>query len=172
MEYTISGRLLPIMLNNSIKKALKKYYENSEIKNIVKNTKEKLSLEDFDELIQTGLKNCFLLKLKMKKVDYLAKKYIDKLHKNSKWAKENQEKFPWTWQLQIPINQNSGELYYEFTNCGLCKLCSAENVPEIIGLMCKIDYLLLNFSNFKLLRNKTLAQGNDCCDFRILRSLS
>lgn len=208
MEYTISGRLLPVILNNAIKKALKKYYDNREIKGIIKktreeylciikrtpamggnkngyitimylgayfiglykNTQEKISLEDFNELIQNGLNNCFLLKTKMKKVDYSGKKYKEKIHKNSKWAKENQIKFPWTWQMQIPENQNTNELYYEFTQCGLCKLCDKENTPEIMDLMCNIDYLLLSFSNFKLIRTKTLAQGNNCCDFRIVKN--
>ena len=137
---------------------------------LYKNIREKISLEEYNNIIENGLKNCGLLKLKMKKVNYLSSKYRKSLYKRAKWAKENETKYPWTWQIRIPENKNRDGLYFEFTQCGLCKLCINENVPELTQLMCNTDYLSFSLAGFKLIRTKTLAVGNDYCDFWVLKN--
>jgi len=211
MEYTITGRIYPIILNNIVKNELKQYYKNNEIKEIIKKTKkeylniilrtpkmggnkniyignmylgayliglfkninEKIAIEKYNDIIQNGLNNFiknnyFILKLKMKSIDYLSKKYKRKLYKRTEWARENETKYPWNWQIRIPENQKDSGIYFEFTQCGLCKLFFSENVPELTYIMCNTDYLTFAFCGYKLIRTKTLAQGNECCDFWIM----
>ena len=207
MEYTIMGRIYPIILNNVVINQLKKYYTGNEIMAIIKNTKkeylnilsrtpkmggnrnlyignmylgayltglfknitEKITLEQYNEMIQTGLKKSVLLKLKMKSINYLSKKYRRNLYKRSAWAKANEAKYPWNWQIRIPEDKKDSGIYFEFTQCGLCKLCINENVPDLIHLMCDTDYVSLHFGGYRLIRTKTLAHGNDCCDFWIIK---
>jgi hypothetical protein len=207
MEYTIMGRIYPIIINNLIKEELKNHYKNDEIKDIIKNTKEeyiriikrtpnmggnknfyignmylgsyliglyrniknKISLEEYNKMIQNGLKNSKILKSKMKRVNYLSKKYKAGLYKRMEWAKENKMKFPMNWQINIPKNKKNTGIYFEFTKCGLCELCKNENIMELTPLMCDTDYLSLSFANCKLIREKTLAKGNDCSDFWIIK---
>jgi len=210
MEYTIIGKIYPIILNNVVKNELKHHYKNNEIKEIIKKTKneylniilrtpkmggnkniyignmylgayliglyknikEKISIERYNDMIQNGLKN-FLKKnyilLKMKSVNYLSEKYKRKLYKRTKWARENETKYPWNWQIRIPEKQKDSGIYYEFTQCGLCKLFIAENVPELTYILCNTDYLVFSFGGYKLIRTETLAQGDECCDFWIIK---
>jgi len=134
---------------------------------LYKNIKEKISLDKYNELIENGFKNSRLLKFKMKRVNYLTTKYQENLFKRTKWAKDNKTKYPWAWQIRIPENKNCDGIYFEFTQCGLCKLCINENVPELTQLMCNTDYLSFSLAGFKLIRTKTLAVGNEYCDFLI-----
>ena len=208
MEYTIIGKVFPIILKNIAKKELKKYFSNIEIKDIIKNTKteykniiyrtpnmggnknyyigimylgiylialyrninKKVMLEEYSQLMQNGLRNCTLLKLKMGSVNYFSKKYKKGLYKRTEWAKNNETKYPWTWQIRIPKNKKNKGIYFEFTKCGLCELCKSENVSELTPLMCEMDFISFSFANCRLVREKTLSNGNEYCDFWIRKN--
>lgn len=134
---------------------------------LYRNTNKKLSLEEYSQLIQNGLKNSTLLKLKMGSVNYFSKKYRKSLYKRIEWTKNNEAKYPWIWQIRIPENKRNEGIYFEFTKCGLCELCKNEKVSELLPLMCKTDYISFSFANCKLIREKTLSNGNEYCDFWI-----
>jgi len=127
MEYTIIGKVFPIILKNIVKKELKKYFTNIEIKDIIKNTKT-----EYKNIINRtpnmgGNKNYYI------GIMYLG-------------------------------------IYFEFAKCGLCELCKSENVSELTPLMCEMDFISFNFANCRLIREKTLSNGNEYCDFWIRKN--
>ena len=60
---------------------------------------------------------------------------------------------------------------YEFTytKCGLCELGRRENCFHLIKYLCMTDYVSFDLGGARLVRNHTLANGDECCDFHVFR---
>ena len=134
---------------------------------LYKQIKDKVTIEEFRKIINQGLENFRFLKIKARKSNYFTPEALQKKKMEAEWAVENKERYPWTWQLDIPNGKKPDGLYFEFKNCGLCHLCSAEGIPELTPLMCDTDYKMLEIAGCHLERTSTLAEGADCCDFWI-----
>lgn len=60
------------------------------------------------------------------------------------------------------------EMRIKFTRCGLCNLGKQEKMEKWTPFMCELDYVMMKGSDADLIRTKTLAYGDDCCDFRCI----
>jgi type I restriction enzyme S subunit len=60
---------------------------------------------------------------------------------------------------------------YEFTytKCGLCELGRREDCFQLIKYLCMTDFISFDKGGAKLVRNHTLANGDDYCDFHVSR---
>ncbi|MCR5237429.1 MAG: L-2-amino-thiazoline-4-carboxylic acid hydrolase [Lachnospiraceae bacterium] len=60
---------------------------------------------------------------------------------------------------------------YEFTysKCGLCELGKREGCFYLIKYLCMTDYISFDKGGAKLIRNHTLANGDEYCDFHVSR---
>ena len=60
---------------------------------------------------------------------------------------------------------------YEFTytKCGLCELGKRENCFHLIKYLCMTDFISFDKGGANLVRNHTLANGDDYCDFHVSR---
>ena len=58
--------------------------------------------------------------------------------------------------------------YYYFTKCPIAKFFKDNNLEEITPIFCELDHLTIKTRKAKLLRDKTLANGDDMCDFWIV----
>lgn len=87
------------------------------------------------------------------------KNYMDK-----EWASEHTLK---THTCEI-INSSSDRVTYKVTECIWAKMMRELDAPDL-GLltMCDIDFISASVyhPNIKLIREKTLMNGDDCCDF-------
>ena len=54
----------------------------------------------------------------------------------------------------------------DITECGICKLYSAQGAERLARYMCLGDYVLSKAFNRGLVRYKTIAEGAEKCDFR------
>ena len=45
-----------------------------------------------------------------------------------------------------------------------------ESLSFLLPHMCVMDYPTIEFSGGKLLRTKTLGNGDDCCDFHVVKA--
>jgi hypothetical protein len=70
------------------------------------------------------------------------------------------------------IQKGDGEAYdvaIDYTECGIQKFVYSQGAKELVPYLCRLDYVLFDKLGMKLVRTKTLADGFDCCDFRIRR---
>ena len=60
---------------------------------------------------------------------------------------------------------------YEFTytKCGLCELGRREGCFRLIKYLCSTDYISFDLGGAKLVREHTIANGDDYCDFKVFR---
>lgn len=61
------------------------------------------------------------------------------------------------------------EFYNTYTECGICKLGKRENCFEFVPCLCNMDERNYRNEGGQLHRTKTLAQGDDCCNFHVTR---
>lgn len=137
-----------------------------------KNTKDKISISELDQLIADGLNNFDYMKKQMKKVDLLSNNYKNKIEKAGKWCADNKDKYPTNWLVSVKDKENSDLTHIVFTRCGLCALCERENVPELTPSLCATDYITMSFANCELKRPTTLGKGEECCDFYVTQKQS
>ena len=95
---------------------------------------------------------------------YVSKK---KLPGRLKWAeKTHRREYPNDWVVDIRHDVTDADYAMDYTECGICKLCRDEGVPDLAKYLCKLDYVLADLMGLALTRTTTIAEGGTCCDFR------
>ena len=130
----------------------------------------KISAEDLKDIMRITLSDHILLKL-MGNKDFNDPKELNKfkehIHKNSDWAELHRKEYPETWKFNFDDSHQDG-FYYYFTKCPIAKFFKDNNLEEITPIFCELDHLTIKTRKAKLLRDKTLANGDDMCDFWIV----
>jgi hypothetical protein len=130
----------------------------------------KISTEDLKDIMRITLSDPILLKL-MGNKDFNDPKELNKfkehIHKNSDWAELHRKEYPETWKFNFDDSHQDG-FYYYFTKCPIAKFFKDNNLEEITPIFCELDHLTIKTRKAKLLRDKTLANGDDMCDFWIV----
>ena len=55
------------------------------------------------------------------------------------------------------------------TNVGRASFVRDEGCPELAAYICRMDFVLADMMNMKLVRTGTIAEGASYCDFRYSR---
>ncbi len=130
----------------------------------------KISAEDLKDIMRITLSDSIVLKL-MGNKDFNDPKELNKfkehIYKNSDWAELHRKEYPETWKFNFDDSHQDG-FYYYFTKCPIAKFFKDNNLEEITHIFCELDHLTIKTRKAKLLRDKTLANGDDMCDFWIV----
>ena len=132
---------------------------------IAMNRSTGLSPEENYQILEDGFRNSKMFRNALG----TAQEYLDekKMPGRYQWAEESKKrKNENNWVLDVLPGCEEYDLGYNYYECGICKICKDEGVPELAKYLCKLDYLLADMMNAKLVRTKTLAEGADLCDFR------
>jgi len=136
----------------------------------MKGSEGKINSEDLKEIMRITLSDSILLKL-MGKKDFNnpkdLKEFKEHIHKNSEWAELHRKDYPETWEFNFDDSHQDG-FYYYFTKCPIAKFFKDNNFEELTPLFCELDHLTIKTRKAKLFRDKTLAKGDDICDFWIV----
>ena len=129
-----------------------------------------ITVEGLKEIMRITLSDSILLKL-MGKKDFNnpkdLKEFKEHIHKNSEWAELHRKDYPETWEFNFDDSHQDG-FYYYFTKCPIAKFFKDNNFEELTPLFCELDHLTIKTRKAKLFRDKTLAKGDDICDFWIV----
>jgi hypothetical protein len=81
--------------------------------------------------------------------------------------KTQERRYPGDWVATFV--EGDGEQFdygLDVVECGICKFYRTQNAEELTPYMCLSDYILSDAFARGLVRYKTLAEGDDVCDFR------
>lgn len=98
-----------------------------------------------------------------------AESYLDpkKMEGRLKWSEESHKRlYENDWVVDILPGNGEYDLGYDYLECGACKLCKDEGCPEITQYICRMDFVLADIMDMKLVRTGTIAEGAKLCDFR------
>lgn len=88
----------------------------------------------------------------------------DKLRQHAAWADAHPEDTN-TWDFNFEEGLHQDGFSYHFTHCPIASFCKEQGIPEITPAICAIDFDMAALRGGRLIRKKTLAHGDDCCDF-------
>jgi len=87
--------------------------------------------------------------------------------KIKKEAEASQKKtYPEDWVFSFVEGGADFDFGIDYTECGICKYFKAQGAEELTPYMCLLDVPISRAMNTGLVRTKTLARGDNCCDFR------
>lgn len=101
-----------------------------------------------------------------------AESYLDpkKMEGRLQWSAESHKReYENDWVVDILHGNGEYDLGYDYHECGACKLCNDEGCPELAAYICRMDFVLADIMNMKLVRTGTIAEGAPYCDFRYSR---
>jgi hypothetical protein len=76
------------------------------------------------------------------------------------------EKFGW----EIKFPESDVYMAFDFTRCGLVDWFKDQEVPEIAPIACEGDFIVAEyFTGLEFVRTKTIASGDEICDFRYVK---
>ncbi len=132
---------------------------------VYKSANGKMSEKTF-EFIVDELSNSSVLKISSKLSSAFSKRNIKTFRNLAKMSKE--QKYKNNWVMTFDYKKENEEFFMTYTQCALCKIGKDEGVFNIIKYLCKIDYYMFKHKNVILDRTKTLAYGDDCCNFHVM----
>ena len=178
---------LPTRNFNEIKKKIKKYYRemvertpgiggNSLESNLVAGcfffamakADEEMTLELMNDIIDQSIQSNLMQKAhegQKKKGTIFSDKVQDQKVLESQKSKNSKYETDWVFDYQ----KGKQEFYCTYTKCGLCTLAKKEHMERYLPCLCRMDYQTYEMVGAKLIRNHTLAKGDSCCDFHVVR---
>lgn len=132
---------------------------------IAMNRQTNLTAEVTYQILHDGIKNSGLIQKFLGTADaYLDQK---KMAGRLKWSeKTHQKQYENDWVVDILPGCDEYDLGYDYTECGVCKLCRDEGCLELAAYNCRIDFLLAEMIGMELKRTTNMAEGGSVCDFR------
>lgn len=127
---------------------------------------QQITMEVFDGMID-ALCRCDRMKSFYKGKNCFDQKEIDKYVKGA--ARSQKKEYPMNWVFDFSYDLSVPEYYVTHRECGVCKVGQQENLQFLIPHMCVMDYPTIEYKGGKLIRTKTLGNGDDCCDFHVVK---
>ncbi len=127
---------------------------------------EKITPEIVNEMVTAVFDSPFMVKAHAnKKCTLFTDKVQDQKVKESIVSQTSKYELDWKFKYEKGVD----EFYNTYTECGICKLGKRENCFEFVPFLCNMDERNYRNEGGKLHRTKTLAQGDECCNFHVTR---
>ena len=86
-----------------------------------------------------------------------------------KWyTPEKEAKYPGSFKVDFVGQPHKDACYYRITRCPICAYCKKIGCPELMPLFCELDEVMITLQHGKLIREQTLANGGQYCDYYII----
>lgn len=127
---------------------------------------EKITPAIVDEMVTAVFDSPFMVKAhKNKKCTLFTDKVQDKKVRESIASQNSKYELDWKFEYKKGVD----EFYNTYTECGICKLGKRENCFEFVPCLCNMDERSYRNDGGQLHRTKTLANGDDCCNFHVTK---
>lgn len=127
---------------------------------------EKITPAIVDEMVNAVFDSPFMVKARQnKKCTLFTDKVQDKKVKESIASQKSKYELDWKFRYEKGVD----EFYNTYTECGICKLGKREHCFEFVPCLCNMDERSYRNDGGQLHRTKTLANGDECCDFHVTK---
>ncbi len=127
---------------------------------------QRITPQIVDEMVTAVFNSPFLIKVHKNKKCVL---FTDKVQ--NKKISESIKSQTSCYELDWKFNYQKGkdEFFNTYTECGICKLGKRENCFEFVPCLCNMDERNYRNEGGLLSRTKTLANGDECCNFHVTK---
>lgn len=127
---------------------------------------EKITPAIVDEMVTAVFDSPFMVKAhKNKKCTLFTDKVQNKKVRESIASQNSKYELDWKFEYKKGVD----EFYNTYTECGICKLGKRENCFEFVPCLCNMDERNYRNDGGQLHRTKTLANGDECCNFHVTK---
>lgn len=127
---------------------------------------DKITPAHVNEMVNAVFDSPFMVKAhKNKKCTMFTDKVQGRKLQESRALQNSKYELDWKFEYQKGVD----EFYNTYTECGICKLGKRENCFEFVPCLCNMDERNYRNECGQLYRAKTLANGDECCDFHVVR---
>lgn len=74
------------------------------------------------------------------------------------------------WKYKFSYNLDTPECEMIYTECAICKMAENEDCFHLMKYACILDYVSQEFMGNTLTRTKTIGNGDEICDFHIVKN--
>ncbi len=127
---------------------------------------DKITNEIFEGMID-AICTSDIMKRMYKNKDCFAQKEIERYVRGAERSKRRD--YPMDWVFDFSYDLSVPEYFVTHRECGVCKIAQREGMMFLMPYMCSMDYPTIAYKGGKLIRTKTLGQGDDCCNFHVVR---
>ena len=127
---------------------------------------DRITMDVFDGMIDAICKSDIMKKV-YKGKNCFDQKEIDKYVKGA--ARSKKREYPMDWVFDFSYDLTVPEYFVSHHECGVCKIARQENLFFLMPHMCVMDYPTIEYKGGKLIRSKTLGNGDDCCNFHVVK---
>jgi len=127
---------------------------------------DRITMDIFDGMVN-AICTCDRMKCLYKNKDCFSQAEIDKYVRGAERSQKREYSMDWVFDFSYDLTVP--EYYITHHECGVCKIGQKEDLTFLIPHMCVMDYPTIEYKKGKLLRTKTLGNGDDCCDFHVVR---
>ncbi len=119
-----------------------------------------------DKMVTAVFDSPFMVKAhKNKKCTLFTDKKQKKKLVESKASQNSKYELDWKFDYKKGVD----EFYNTYSECGICKLGKRESCFEFVPCLCNMDEKNYRNEGGQLHRTKTLAKGDECCDFHVTK---
>lgn len=127
---------------------------------------ERITQEIFEGMIRAVCDSELMAKAYKGKDAFDAKK----ITAYQKGAERSQKgKYPMDWKFTFKWVPDVPEYFITYSECGVCKIAAQEKLQFLVPCMCAMDYASTALMGAKLIRTKTIGNGDECCNFHIVK---
>ena len=129
---------------------------------------KEMTPELLDDIVDKSIHSAFMQKAheKQKREGTL---FSDPVQDQKAKEAENSQKSQAEMDWRFTYEKGEQEFRCTYTKCGICTLAKKEHAERFLPCMCRMDYAMYEMVGAKLTRTKTLAAGDDCCNFHVER---
>ena len=126
---------------------------------------DKITEPVFEELVN-ALCYCPAMEKMSKGKNFFTKKNMEARAAHAKRSQTGEQ--PFDWKFTFSYDMDKPECYINYSECAICKMGIREGCSNLLPYLCITDYANQEQMGNTLIRTKTLANGDDRCDFHII----
>ena len=127
-------------------------------------TAEELGKMVYD-LFETELREMPEAARRSEEAKLFAPEHVNKLKEWARWTQKRE--YPANWvAVFVPGNGEKFDYGYDYSECAIVKYLKAHEAHEVAPYVCLNDFIRSRAYGTGLRRTKTIAQGDDVCNFR------
>ena len=87
------------------------------------------------------------------------------MERDAKWLYEHPQYKKYSWDFHFDETKHKDGFYYYFTRCPMETYAREHGFMEVLPVCCDLDYCTAKLRHARLIRDKTLADGCDMCEY-------
>jgi hypothetical protein len=84
------------------------------------------------------------------------------------WAQAHEGEFDSAWRVRFDDALHRDGIFFEYTRCPIAEYCRELGVSQVTPVLCELDHHMVRLIHARLIRERTLAEGGDGCDYWIV----